>query len=189
MSSTQYALALWLRINATLNAFETIVDLRNSTTAGLILLGSATAETSWYAEFRGASGNSGTTAGVAPNLVVGKWTHLAVVYEPGSPNNVIDTYIDGIPWSSQINTNAMAAIPDATTLYVGGGGSGAPVSLQDVALMPFAGPADVLRHMCGEVNPSSYFHLRAGESRGVLDVSRFASALTVGASVAHEVLL
>lgn len=188
MSSTQYALALWLRINATLNAFETIVDLRSSTTAGLILLGSATPATSWYSEFRGASGNSGSTAGVAPNLVVGKWTHLAVVYEPGSPNNVIDTYIDGIPWSSQINTNAMAAIPDATTLYVGGGGSGAPISLQDVALMPFAGPDDILRHMCGEVNPSAFFHLRAGESRGVLDVSRFASALTVGASVAHEVL-
>ncbi len=189
MSSTQYALMLWLRINAALNAFETIVDLRSSTTAGLILLGSAAAETSWYAEFRGASGNAGSTAGIAPNLVVGKWQHLAVVYEPGSPNNVIDTYIDGIPWSSQVNANAMAAIPDATTLYVGGGGSGAPVSLQDVALMPFASPADVLRHMCGEVNPSSYFHLRAGESRGVFDVSRFANALTVGAGVTHEVLV
>lgn len=188
MSAPQYALAFWLRINDTLTAYETIIDLRNSTTAGLIVLGSATAATSWYAEFRSGSGNAGSTTGIAPNLVVGKWQHLAVVYTQGSPNNIIDTYIDGIPWASQINTTSMAAIPDATTLYVGGGSSGSPISLQDVALMPFASPEDIIRHMCGEVNPASYFHLRSG-GNSVLDISRFASALTVGASVTHEILI
>lgn len=182
MVSPSYAFAAWLRVDAELTAFETICDFRSSTTAGFIVLGSASAATSWYAEFRRSGGNAGSTAGIMPNIPVGTWQHIAVVYTPGSPNNLIDVYLDGCLWATLVNVTPMVAIPDATTLYVGGGGSGSPVSLQDVALMPYASPDDIVRHMCGEVNPNTFLHIRASDG-AVQDISRFANALTVGASV------
>lgn len=187
MVSTRYAFMAWVRVNAQLTAYETVCDFRSSTTAGFIVLGAATPG-SWYAEFRRAAGNAGSTAGALPDLPIGKWTHLAVVYTPGAVNNVIDTYIDGVLWVSQVNANPMVGIPDATTLYVGGGTNGAPVSLQDVAVTPFASPDDIHRHMLGEVHPAAFLHIRTGDEGGIQDLSKYASALTVGGSVTTETL-
>lgn len=189
MASTRYGFAMWLRVNAALTAFEMIADFRNGTaTAGVVVLGSSIPG-SWYAEFRRVGGNAGSTADKAPAITVGKWMHLGVVYTPGT-QNIIDMYINGVHWSAQVNANALVAIPDATTLYIGGGsgGNGSPLSFQDVALFPSAGPAEIVRHMTGEVLPDSFFHIRAGASGGIADVSRFASSLTVGAAVTTEVL-
>jgi hypothetical protein len=180
-SATNYAVLFWLKINASLNAFEVFINARGASNFnGLVSLGDSTGATSAYTEFRAAAGGAGNTNGTNPDLVVGEWNHFAVAYEALNGNTSITSYVNGLFWKSITASGVLGAIPVATSMKFLGDTSGAPISMQDITICQSVTPDDVIAHMQGNVLRQSMLHIRAFPNGGILDLSPSALTLTNG---------
>ena len=185
MTSATQAVAFWVRRDAALTNFEAFIDCRGSgNLSGFVALEGAVAGTDpMFLEFRGAAGGAGNVAGLLPPMAIGEWLHLCVVRRTISGSAFLEIWINGQYWNAIAAASTYVGIPATTTLrFCGGATNGAPVSLQDVCFAPFMSPEDIWAHMRGEPVPLAQLHLRAiGDT--VLDVSRGATAVTVGSGV------
>lgn len=182
MTSATQAVMFWYRRDAALLAFETLMDTRGAGNAGgFAFVGGATVGTDIeYMDFRGSSATAVNTAGFSVPMPTGEWTHFAFIFRPINNQIAVEIWMNGMLWGAKSAANAYAGIPSGTTLYFcGGSANGAPVSFQDIALMPMAMPEDIWNHMAGSVLPQSYLHLRA-DTNGITDFSRNGLALTLG---------
>lgn len=182
--ATNYGVGFWLKLNATLTAFEFFADFRDGgNTAGFALVGDSGAGTGIYAEFRGASGNAGNTSGEFPTLVVGEWNHFWINWEACNASTVITMWLNGLYWEQKVTTSALAAIPNTTVCEFLGQTSGAPVAMQDLAICANASPEEIWRHMRGEVLPQSLLHVRALPNGSIVDLGVSRLTVTVGSGV------
>lgn len=182
--ATNYGVGFWLKLNATLTAFEFFADFRDGgNTAGFALVGDSGAGTGVYAEFRGASGNAGNTSSEFPTLVVGEWNHFWVNWEACNASTVITMWLNGLYWEQKVTTSALAAIPNTTVCEFLGQTSGAPVAMQDLAICANASPEDIWKHMRGEVLPQSLLHVRALPNGSIVDLGVSRLTVTVGSGV------
>ena len=188
-SATNYALLFWVRLNSTLNSYEAFVDFRGASNFnGLVALGDSTAATNYYVEFRAAAGGAGNNAAQLPDPALGDWHHVAVMYGPVIGANTITTWLNGLYWKTLAATGTLGAIPNPTTIEFLGSTSGAPVSMQDIALCPYVSAEDVYAHMRGEYLRQSLLHIRALPNGTIVDIGPSALAVTVGAGVTVESL-
>ena len=182
--ATNYGVGFWLKLNATLTAFEFFADFRDAgNTAGFALVGDSGAGTGIYAEFRGASGNAGNTSSKLPTLVVGDWNHFWVNWEACNASTVITMWLNGLYWEQKVTTSALAAIPNTTVCEFLGQTSGAPISMQDLAICANASPEEIWRHMRGDVLPQSLLHVRALPNGSIVDLGASRLTVTVGSGV------
>ena len=182
--ATNYGVGFWLKLNATLNAFEFFADFRDGgNTAGFALVGDSGAGTGIYAEFRGASGNAGNTSSEFPTLVVGEWNHFWINWEACNASTVITMWLNGLYWEQKVTSSALAAIPNTTVCEFLGQTSGAPISMQDLAICANASPEEIWRHMRGEVLPQSLLHVRALPNGSIVDLGVSKLTVTVGSGV------
>lgn len=186
-SVTNMAVACWLRLNASLTAFEPVIDLRGASNFnGFVLLGDSVAATSVYGEFRAAAGGAGNTSGAIADLVVGEWNHLALSWEALNGSTAITVWVNGLFWKTLSTSGVLGAIPATTVLEILGGTSGAPVSMQDVTMCQSMSAEDVWAHMRGDVLPHALLHVRALPNGSIVDLGVSKLAVTVGGGVTVE---
>jgi hypothetical protein len=172
-----FGLMAWVKWGAAFNAFETLIDMRGSTTSGFVILGDSVPGTGWFIELRDGTGNAGNTAGVSPLAVVGETVHIAITFS--AVDRHLRVFINGALWTTSVTARTMASVPAATTVFIGGN---VAAQMQDVALVPYPSQADILRHASGQVLEGSAYHVRASAG-GITDVSGRKTALTIGGSV------
>ncbi len=183
--STNLAVMFWVKLDGDLTAFESILSFVNgSNFNGVAVVGdSVAASNKFYADFRGAAGGAGNISGILPALTQGEWHHIAISWEALEAATVITTWVNGMFWHSTNTAGTLTAIVIGTVLKILGSTNGAPVSMQDVAMLPSITYDDVIRHMNGEVLPQSMLHVRALQNKTIVDLSRNNAALTVKANV------
>lgn len=186
-STSNLAFACWLRLNATLTAFESLVDFRGASNFnGFVLIGDSVAATSVYGEFRAAAGGAGNTSGSLPNLVVGEWNHIAITWEALNASTAITIWVNGLFWKTLSTSGTFGPIPAATVLEILGSTSGCPISMQDVTLCPSMSSEDVWSHMRGELLPHAVLHIRALPNGNILDLGPNKLSVTIGSGVTVE---
>ncbi len=182
-----FAFLTWISLYSDLSSYQIIADFRSAdTNSGAVLLGENSTPNQLYVDFRKSGGSAGNSIGSVPALQSGRWYHLAVMHQQDpAVGSVIDVWIDGLLYKSYQGSGAVVSPAAGTTCTIGGASNGAPLRLQDFAVMPYASADDVGRHLSGEVLPQSWVHVRA-TGQQIIDASRHARALTVGSSVTTE---
>lgn len=182
-TSTQ-AVMFWLRRNAAMTNFENFLSVRGAgNLSGFVALaGSVAATDSDYIDFRAAAGSAIATASRLPRRPDNEWIHYAYVLRTVNEVAGVELWLDGLFYGTIACNNTYVGIPAGITGYCGGNSAGTPVSMQDITFCADATPEDIWAHMEGVVLPQATLHLRASGA-GVLDLSRNAVAVTVGAGV------
>ena len=176
----------WFGLYGNLTAYQPFCDFRGSgQTSGFVMLGGPTTPNQVYADFRksgGSASNSGVTT--IPLLTVDNpLTHIAIFHHNiKNIGYVIDVWVDGIFYKTMTAT-AMVPTPTGTICHIGGSSTtGAPIMMQDFAVLPYANSIDVSRHLSGEILPQSLLHVRSLNNT-IVDVSRYNRQLTIGSAV------
>lgn len=175
---------MWVLFESTQAPYSVLANfVSDDGLSGAKLLIAPTPESSIYADFRGAGGSVGNSAGALPSLGPGTWHHVAIMAQQDAALGMIqDIYMDGILWRSKLGGGVVVSPAAGTRCAVGSTG-GAVASFAEFAVMSIAGPSDVLLHMRGAVVPQSLVHMRAVGGT-VIDVSRHGRPLDIGAGVA-----
>lgn len=190
-SASGYSIAFRIRLDGPLNNAETLLDFRNGTTSGFVLLALLQANAlSFYSDARYASGSGGNTNNVLPDFVVSEWNHVCINHCSRVINSIpvvyTEIWLNGIYWHSIVSTALPASVPTGTTVYImGNAGNGVPMRMQDIAVFPSAlSNSEIWAHINGEVSPRSLTHVRAFNSGEILDISKNSVALVLnGATV------
>lgn len=190
VGSGGYAVAMWMRFNATQQNADQYVHFRDAgDNTGFVAISTSTVG-SLYGSFKSAGTLLGNSSGLLPNIAVGSWFHIAWSYVPGTPF-VIDLFLNGMFWGTFLLTADSVDIAAGSSFVAAASavaGTGCPVSFQDVTVWQRAiGIEDVMQHAQGDVSPEAAIHLRATATQ-IIDVSRFGGTVTKGSAVTLETL-
>jgi len=189
VGAAAFSIMGWFRANEVLADFAQIFRFRTATDDGVSLIASSVDNAVYFSAKAGGTAIF-STSGLHKLTVPGKWNHVAFGYIPGTPN-LVDLFIDGVYWTTLQASAAMDTLPIDTTFVLGDdntatGLTGANASHQDWAILPGRITSQrIFDHASGKVAPESILHLRVLKGGPIMDLSRSASIVTVGASAVY----